>query len=86
MIKIWAKLMTDHKIIKQYTYPLSSKIVYSRFFEYTSQICGELDVPTPVILKTHIFNFAKFNFVRFTKDDFVESFDYDNLVLEYIIV
>lgn len=86
MPKIWAKLMLEGKIIRQYTYNLSGKIIYSAFFKYLTEICAKLDIATPLLLKTHIFNFAKFNQARFYKADFVEQFDYDFLVLEYIIV
>ena len=60
------------------------RLTYSRFFDYLTEICQALDIPTPVLMKTHIFNFAKFNHVNFLPRDFVESFDYDRLVLENI--
>jgi hypothetical protein len=86
MFKIWAKVMKDGKIIKQTTYERQDKFAYSRFFEYLADICEELDVATPVLLKTHIFNYAKFNTVRFIPRDFAESVDFDKLVLDKIVV
>ena len=85
-MKIWAKLITDGKIQKQFVYEKQELLTYSRFFDYLSDICHELDIPTPVLLKTHIFNFAKFNHVKFIPRDFVESLDYDQLFLENIIL
>ena len=85
-MKIWAKLITDRKIQKQFVYEKQERLTYSRFFDYLSDICHELDIPTPVLLKTHIFNFAKFNHVKFIPRDFVESLDYDQLFLENIIL
>ena len=85
-MKIWAKLITDGKIQKQFVYEKQERLTYSRFFDYLSDICHELDIPTPVLLKTHIFNFAKFNHVKFTSRDFIEEFDYDQLFLENIIL
>lgn len=85
-MKIWAKLITDGKIQKQFVYEKQERLTYSRFFDYLSDICHELDIPTPVLLKTHIFNFAKFNHVKFIPRDFVESLDYDQLFLENIII
>lgn len=83
MIKIWAKVMNKHKIVKHTTmFDNAEKMDYSLFFEYISRICHELDIPTPIILKTHIFNYAKFNFVQFKKSDFVESVDFDMLWIE----
>ena len=85
-MKIWAKLITDGKIQKQFVYEKQERLTYSRFFDYLSDICHELDIPTPVLLKTHIFNFEKFNHVKFIPRDFVESLDYDQLFLENIIL
>ena len=85
-MKIWAKLITDGKIQKQFVYEKQERLTYSRFFDYLSDICHELDIPTPVLLKTHIFNFAKFNHVKFIPRDFVEFLDYDQLFLENIIL
>ena len=81
-MRIWAKLMTDGHIKKQYVYEKTDKLTYSEFFEYLTDICYQLDVPTPVLTKTHIFNFAKFNHVKFIKRDFVETLGYDYLILE----
>jgi len=86
MIKIWAKLIIDNKMVKQYVYEKEGQIKYSEFFNYVVDICYALDIPTPVILKTHLFNYGKFNFTKFMKRDFVELFDYDSLVLENIFV
>ena len=87
MFRIWAKTMLDGKIAKQFVYENDGgKLTYSHFFNYLADICRELDVPTPVLLKTHIFNFAKFNHVRFYPRDFVEGVDFDYLLLENIIL
>lgn len=84
-MRIWAKLMTNGKIRKQYVYERNEKLTYSEFFDYLIEICQELDIPTPVLTKTHIFNFAKFNHVKFLKRDFVESLPYDYLFLENLL-
>ena len=84
-MRIWAKLMTDGKIRKQFVYENPEKLTYSHFFDYLTEICQTLDIPTPVLTKTHIFNFAKFNHVKFIARDFVESLGYDHLFLENIL-
>lgn len=81
-MRIWAKLMTDGHIKKQYVYENPEKFTYARFLDYLIEICQELDIPTPVLTKTHIFNYAKFNHVKFPKRDFVERLDYDYLFIE----
>lgn len=84
MFRIWAKVYREDHIEKQITYTKDEKFTYSEFFRYLSEICGELDIPTPVLLKTHLFNYAKFNHTVFRPRDFVESVDFDKLVLENI--
>ena len=86
MFRIWAKILKEGKISRQYLYEGGEKLTYSHFLQYLFDICRELDCPTPVLLKTHIFNFAKFNHVRFAPRDFVESVDFDYLLLENVIV
>ncbi len=82
MIKIWAKVLKKDKILKQYMFESLESMDYSQFFDYLTDICEHLDIPTPVLIKTHLFNYAKYNNVRFKKDDFVENIDFDKLVLE----
>ena len=74
--------MIDGKIKQQIVYERPEELVYSKFFEYVSEICTKLDVPTPVLVKAHVFNFAKFNHVKFTANDFVESIPFDHIFLE----
>ena len=82
MVRIWAKLIKNDKIIKQTVYEREGVTDYSVFFEYVRDICESLDCPTPVVIKTHLFNYAKYNTVKFKSDDFVEKTDFDKLVLE----
>ena len=82
MIRIWAKLMKNGKIVKQYVYEREGLTDYSVFFDYVKDICEALDVPTPVLIKTHLFNYAKYNNVKFKADDFVEKINFDKLILE----
>ncbi|MCD8372670.1 MAG: hypothetical protein LUD27_05150 [Clostridia bacterium] len=86
MFKIWARIEKDHKIVKQITYENTRKFAWGEFFNYLADICEELDIATPVLLKTHIFNYAKFNRVRFLPRDFAEVVDFDGFILENITV
>lgn len=86
MVKIWAKVLKKDKIISQFVFEKDGEIDYSEFFSYVREICEKLDVPTPIIIKTHLFNYAKYNNVRFTQSDFVEKIAFDKLVLENALV
>ena len=82
MIRIWAKVMKKDKIINQYMFEKDGSIDYSEFFDYLREICENLDIATPVLIKTHLFNYSKYNVVRFTQSDFIEQIPFDKLVLE----
>ena len=84
MVKIWAKIYKGDKIVKQTVLEYDKQMDYAEFFDYVTEICYALDAPTPVVIKTHIFNYAKYNYVKFIKNDFVEAIDFDKLVLENI--
>lgn len=74
--------MLEQKITRSYVLSETDKFSTAYFFAYLSAICHELDIPTPVILKTHANHFEQFNIVRFKATDFVESIDFEMLVLE----
>lgn len=84
MFRIWAKVICEEKIIKQITYERDEKFTYSDFWKYVSDICEELDISTPIVLKSHIFNYAKFRTVKFLPRDFTEKPDFDKLIIENI--
>ncbi len=84
MFRIWAKVYKDDRIERQITYEREEKFTYSEFFSYLAAICDALDIPTPVLLKTHIFNYAKFRHVVFRRGDFMEPVPFEKLVLENI--
>ena len=86
MIRIWAKVMKKDKILKQYMFEKLDEMDYSEFFSYLKDICENLDIATPVLIKMHLFNYAKYNVVRFTKSDFVEQISFDKLVLENALI
>lgn len=84
MVKLWARVVKEHKTIKKYDFCKDEIMEWAAFYDYVREICHEMDLSTPVITKTHLFNFAKFNFVRFLKNDFIESVDFDYLMIENV--
>ncbi len=86
MFRIWAKVIVGEKIQKQITYMREDKFSYSQFFTYLADICEALDIATPILLKTHIFNYAKYRTVKFLPRDFAENPEFDKLVLDNITI
>ena len=82
MVKISAKLMKNHKAVKNITYMSVNEYKHSDFYFYVAEICRKLDLSTPIIVSYHSECYESFNSVKFTGDDFMDNFPYDYLFLE----
>ena len=71
--------------MRQTTLESEERFTYSDFFGYLTQLCDALDIPTPVLMKVHIFNYAKFRHVVFRPSDFMEEVEFEKLLLENIL-
>ncbi len=81
MADIWVKIMKEQKIRKDFIYNAGK----AESFEYSlREICATLDIPVPLVLQKHIHHFKNLNQAKFNKSEFVESVDFDELVLEYV--
>lgn len=83
MFKIWAKTIKNDRVKKSHIYKGEDKFDSELFQQYLREICEQMDLPTPVLLKSHIRNFDSFNTTRFLPSDFVEKVDFDRFTLEY---
>ena len=83
MFKIWAKTIKKEKITKSYVYKGEESFDSAQFGKYLPEMCEQMDIPTPVALKSHVKNFDSFGITKFSRADFVESIDFDFLTLEY---
>lgn len=81
MFKIWAKIITKEKIEKQYMF-FGDKFSANDFNSYLNDICYNLDIPSPIVVYSHIQNYLLFNNTSFKQSDFVEHIHFDKLVLE----
>lgn len=81
-MKIWARLVTDDKIQKDILYHSPLKMSKTNYEVWLREICHQLDVPNPVLLDHHFKNFVNFHNTKFKQDDFVETLDYDVLIVE----
>ena len=82
MIRIWAKAMLDNKIQKDIIYETIENYSRESLFDHLSEICYQLNIPTPVLLDTHYYSYENFNNIKFLASDFVESINFDYLMLE----
>lgn len=84
MFAVWAKLMKGEKITVNALYEFDGQYIKDEFFDYMSHICGEMDIPVPVILDKHTKHFTDYNNTAFAKGDFVETVKFDKLVIEFV--
>ena len=82
MVKLWIKLIKEDKIIKDVVVEKHEPFEWADFSGYLTEGLYKLDEPTPVVIKNHILDFAKFHVVRFRPSDFVESVDFDYMWVE----
>ena len=82
MIRIWARTVSDNKITRSYIYESIDSFNEEKFFKHIERMCHEMDIPTPIILKSHITNYVDFNNSIFLPRDFVESIDFDKFIIE----
>lgn len=82
MIKIWGKILSGDKIIKSSTILVDEKT--TTFFDMLKNLCHSMNIPTPVLLDKHVYDFNLFNVCSFKPDDFVESVIFDKFILEHI--
>lgn len=84
MVQISAKLIKNHKTIKSVTYKNVSEYQSCDFYFHLRETCQKLDIETPVVIAYHRENYEKFNFIKFKPSDFIDSVNFDELLIENI--
>jgi len=79
MIKIWGKVLSNDKIIKSKTIKVDTE--NTTFFDMLANLSHSLNIPTPVLLDKHVYDFNVFNTCFFNKDDFIEDVVFDRFVI-----
>ncbi len=82
MVRIWAKVVKEEKILKDMIFEDFIQFNPDLFYDYISRICEALDIATPVILSKHIFHYINFNNATFLPNDFPEEIDFDKFIIE----
>ena len=82
MVRIWAKTTIDNRIQNDIIYESVGNFLPQDLYLHVQEICHKMDIPSPVVLKSHSKNFIEFNTCTFLKRDFVESINFEKLILE----
>ena len=86
MFRLWAKIITSGKIVKNMTIENSDSSLNrtNKIFHAIDEACYAYDLSKPLWLDKNISEFKKSSKTRFTKDNFVDEIDFDFLEIEVI--
>ena len=86
MMKVWAKVLTDHRIMNETVREFSSARPSDMegWSVLLHELCQDLDLCRPLILKKHVNDLKQFSRVVFKPADFIESVDFDEFEIEVI--
>ena len=82
MIKIWGKVYSKERLIKSKTIKVDTQ--KTTFFDMLASLCQTLNIPTPVLLDKHVYDFNLFNHCTFKPDDFIEDVVFESFIVQYV--
>jgi hypothetical protein len=71
----------DLSVVERNALPLSKENTLASL----QAVCEKMDIPTPILTDTLYKNIERFNFIKFLPTDFIESVDFDCLLVEYFV-
>ena len=85
-MRIWAKVLTEHKIMRETVREFSSARPSDSegWSVPLHELCQDLDLCRPVILRKHVNDLKQFSRVVFKPADFIESVDFDEFEIEVL--
>ena len=84
-MKLWATTVDGEKISRSLVFEYDNITNEDEFVAVLQQVCGQMDIPTPVVTYVNFNHYVMFNNTRFKPRDFVESVDFDHLVVENVV-
>ena len=82
MVKIWGKVIKNERIVKSHVLEVDES--NTSFFDMLKTLCENLNIPTPVLLDKHVYDFNVFNISTFKPDDFIESVKFNRFTLQLV--
>ena len=83
-MKVWARVRVNNRTVAQHVVGIDKKsaVEVDNWQEPIGELCHELNLARPVILKKHIKDLENFSHTSFRPDDFMEKVDFDRLEIE----
>ena len=80
MARLWMRIIKNHRIAKQDTYPCTLTDITPALTE----LCREFDVPYPMWLNKHEHEFSEFRRTSFLPEHFMEDVDFQKIEIEFL--
>ncbi|MCI9338487.1 MAG: hypothetical protein HFH93_13295 [Lachnospiraceae bacterium] len=85
MFRLWARTFRDNHVLQDTCIADGSTETRThKVFAALDQVCWEFDLSRPIWLDKTISEFKRRGKVRFTRDNFMESIDFDYLEIQVI--
>ena len=85
MFRLWGKIFKDNHMLRDTVIEDDRNDTRThKIFDSLDQICYDFDLGKPIWLDSNIRDFQLHDKTRFTKDSFIESFDFDYLEFQVI--
>lgn len=85
MFRLWAKEFKDNRMIKDTVIVDDSDDTRThKIFHALDEVCYQFDLGKPIWLESTIKDFKRHDKARFTKDNFIETIDFDFLEIHVI--
>lgn len=86
MFRLWAKIWKDNHLIKDIVIENDSRELNRtrKVFAAIDSVCYAFDLSKPIWLDSTVREFQKHDKARFTRDNFVDSIDFDYLEIHVI--
>ena len=85
MFRLWGKIWKENRLVKDTVIcDESTDTRTHKIFHALDAICYEFDLSKPIWLDSNIEEFKKRDKTRFSKDNFVDSIEFDYLEIQII--
>lgn len=85
MFRLWARTFRDNRMLQDICIEDAGADTRThKVFRALDQVCVQFDLSTPIWLDKTITEFKRHKKARFTKDNFIDSIDFDYLEIQII--
>ena len=80
MPRLWARIIKKHRIARQAT----AECAWGDVSGALTELCREFDIPCPLWLDKHEFEFGEFRRTNFLPEHFMEDVPFERLEIEFL--